>query len=190
MYSRFIFFVFVCCFSFNAFSQYENDGKKQFDPETNKLAQRISPVNADRVLRYKPEGDDFVIVNGRNKFNRALYGSNTGFRLETGDVPEFALYLPNMGGNLHFFISNKKTKKPLNDAVEIVCRYRAGSRIYEIKDPMLGNGSLVITALALSQSDGFILSVKTVNIASNIQLSWFLVVICTFLFQIKKRRSH
>ena len=173
MYSRFIFFVFVCCFSFNAFSQYENDGKKQFDPETNKLAQRISPVNADRVLRYKPEGDDFVIVNGRNKFNRALYGSNTGFRLETGDVPEFALYLPNMGGNLHFFISNKKTKKPLNDAVEIVCRYRAGSRIYEIKDPMLGNGSLVITALALSQSDGFILSVKTVNIASNIQLSWF-----------------
>jgi len=63
----------------------------------------------ERYLRYTPDGQDFVIVNGKNKFNRALYGGNTGFRLETGDVPEFAFYLPLMGGNLTFSIT-KGTK--------------------------------------------------------------------------------
>ena len=28
-----------------------------------------------RELRYTPEGDDFVIVNGDRRFNRALYGT-------------------------------------------------------------------------------------------------------------------
>ena len=28
----------------------------------------------ERKLRYTPEGEDFVIVNGDRKFNRALYG--------------------------------------------------------------------------------------------------------------------
>jgi hypothetical protein len=56
----------------------------------------------ERELRYTPDGDDFVIVNGKAKFNRALYGTHTAFRVETGDVPEFGLYLPGMGGNLHF----------------------------------------------------------------------------------------
>ena len=55
-----------------------------------------------RTLRYHPEGQDFVITNGERRFNRALYGTNTAFRVEAGDRPEFALYLPGMGGNLKF----------------------------------------------------------------------------------------
>jgi hypothetical protein len=55
-----------------------------------------------RTLRYRPEGEDFTIVNGTRRFNRALYGTNTAFRVETGDLPEFALYMPGMGGNLSF----------------------------------------------------------------------------------------
>ncbi len=42
---------------------------------------------------------DFVTTNGALRFNRALYGGNTAFRVEAGDLPEFALYLPGMGGN-------------------------------------------------------------------------------------------
>ena len=53
-----------------------------------------------RELRYHPEGTDFVIRNGREFFNRALYGGNAGFRVEAGDRPEFAFYLPGRGGNL------------------------------------------------------------------------------------------
>ena len=66
---------------------------------TSSDSKRTAP-GQNRTLRYQPDGEDFVIVNGNRKFTRALYGSNTGFRLETSDVPEFALYMPRMGGNL------------------------------------------------------------------------------------------
>ena len=58
----------------------------------------------ERTLRYHPEGNDIVIENGDKRFNRALYGGNTAFRAEAGDLPEFALYMPGMGGNLKFGI--------------------------------------------------------------------------------------
>ena len=86
-----------------------------FDPELNQLVDKKT-VNKERELRYRPEGEDFVIVNGTAKFNRALYGTHTGFRVETGDVPEFALYLPRMGGNLSFSIENNHKSIKLNAA--------------------------------------------------------------------------
>ena len=62
---------------------------------------RVAPWHGvERSVRYHPDGEDFVIVNGKRRFNRALYGSNSAFRAEAGDLPEFALYLPGMGGNL------------------------------------------------------------------------------------------
>src|ERR1051325_106286 len=67
--------------------------------------------NKERVMRYQPEGTDFVTINGKRKFIRALYGTNTGFRVETGDLPEFALYMPGMGGNFKFgLIAGDKSK--------------------------------------------------------------------------------
>ena len=71
-----------------------------------------------RELRYKPDGKDFVIVNGERKFTRALYGTNTAFRVETSDVPEFALFMPRMGGNLQFgiYTASDGKYKHLNDA--------------------------------------------------------------------------
>jgi hypothetical protein len=48
--------------------------------------------NATRSLQYTPDGDDFVCINGKNRFTRALYGSHTAFRLETSDRPVFAAY--------------------------------------------------------------------------------------------------
>jgi hypothetical protein len=54
--------------------------------------------NKEQELRYKPDGKDFVIVNGKRLFTRAIYGTNTAFRMEAGDRPEFALYMPGMGG--------------------------------------------------------------------------------------------
>lgn len=65
----------------------------------------------EREIHYKPDGDDFLLVNGKRRFNRALYGDNTAFRAEAGDLPEFALYLPGMGGNLKFgLIKNNESK--------------------------------------------------------------------------------
>ena len=170
-----IFFVSFLCFLNSVeplFSQSATPVKQVYDPELNKFVQRRTPVSTERTLRYMPDGDDFVIVNGRNKFNRALYGTHTGFRVETGDVPEFALYLPNMGGNLNFSIGNKKTTISLNNAARIESRYRAGSRIYSISDPLLGKGKLLVTALAMSQGEGLILKIETSKIPSGIKLSW------------------
>lgn len=125
-----------------------------------------------RMLRYTPDGEDFVITNGNRKFNRALYGSPSTFRLETSDVPEFALYLPRMGGNLSFSILRDQDTLSLNQAANIESRYRPGSRIYTIQDPALGTGVLQITALALSDADGAIWKITSQNTPSNIRLLW------------------
>lgn len=124
----------------------------------------------ERELRYTPEGEDFVIVNGDKRFNRALYGTNTAFRVETGDVPEFGLFMPGMGGNIQLGILSGSKSVWLNDAERIKSRYRAGSRIYEIKDPVLGPGELIITALAMADAEGIILKIEPVNIPEDYKL--------------------
>lgn len=138
-------------------------------------AQPLSSINEgkhqeERTLRYIPDGEDFVIINGKKKFNRALYGGHSGFRLETGDVPEFAFYLPRMGGNLSFEISNGKNIIHLNDAKWIETRYRPGKRLYSITDPILGKGKIEIEALALYDTEGAIWKISSINIPDNILL--------------------
>ncbi len=126
----------------------------------------------ERELRYYPEGEDFVIQNGNRKFTRALYGTNTGFRLETSDVPEFALYMPRLGGNLSLGIISGEKSLWLNDAESIEARYRAGSRIYTVADPILGDGKLFITALALYEADGMILRFEGSKLPKDVRLVW------------------
>jgi len=166
-------FFLILCILFSGQPIFGQNKKAQvFDPELNKLVDRQQPASSERSLRYTPDGQDFVIVNGNKKFNRALYGTNTGFRVETGDLPEFALYLPRMGGNLSFQIGNKHKTISLNDASRIESRYRAGSRIYNITDPLLGNGSIRLTALAMSEAEGLILKMETKGIPKNTIISW------------------
>jgi hypothetical protein len=112
--------------------------------------------NVARPLRYWPVGTDFVITNGAEFFNRPLYCLNSGFRIDGGDKPEFSLYLPGRGGNLRFGIKTSAGVKWLNDAQQIITRYRPGSLLYEIRDPLLGDGELDLTVLPLSETKGFI----------------------------------
>ncbi|HET6996584.1 MAG TPA: DUF4450 domain-containing protein, partial [Chitinophagaceae bacterium] len=125
-----------------------------------------------RELRYHPEGNDFAITGGKRKFVRALYGTHTGFRVETGDLPEFALYMPGMGGNFKFGIIAGNNAKWLSDAQFIKATYRPGSMLYEIRDEMLGNGTMYITVLALANAEGMIIQTNFKNITSNIELMW------------------
>ena len=113
----------------------------------------------DRTLRYQPDNGDYVIQNGKNKFNRSLYGVNSEFRVEAGDVPEFALYLPGMGGNLKFALAKGDKAIWLAEAAQIETRYRPGSMIYNISDPLLGNGKLQLTVLAMANKEGAILKI-------------------------------
>ncbi|WEK20145.1 MAG: DUF4450 domain-containing protein [Candidatus Pedobacter colombiensis] len=128
--------------------------------------------NEQRSLRYHPEGSDFVIKNGNRRFTRALYGTNTAFRVEAGDLPEFAMYMPGMGGNLKFGLMVGPQSKWLIEAEDIVAKYRAGKMIYSIKDPLLGNGTLQLEVLALSSSEGLIVKARFDNINPGVTLLW------------------
>src|SRR5690606_5119214 len=93
----------------------------------------------EREVRYRPDGEDFVIHNGERRFNRALYGTNTAFRVEAGDLPEFAMYLPGVGGNFQLGVIAGDKSKWLTKADDVEARYRPGTLIYHIKDALLGS---------------------------------------------------
>ncbi len=130
------------------------------------------PEQEVRAQRYAPDGEDFVIVNGDRKFTRALYGGHTGFRVETSDVPEFAFYLPRMGGNLTFSVRVGENVLPLNDAERIECRYRPGKRMYHITDPLLGEGSIRMEVLALMDEDAGVWKITTDGLPAEAVLGW------------------
>ncbi len=128
--------------------------------------------NVARPLRYWPVDGDFVITNGAEFFNRPLYCLNSAFRIDGGDKPEFSLYLPGRGGNLRFGIKTSAGVKWLNDAQQIVARYRPGSLLYAIRDPLLGDGELDLTVLPLSETKGFIARAELHGTASSVELVW------------------
>ncbi|WP_320018223.1 DUF4450 domain-containing protein [Labilibaculum manganireducens] len=124
----------------------------------------------ERELRYQPDNDGFVILNGNKKFNRALYGGHSAFRVETGDVPEFGFFMPNMGGNLQLGFVNGQNSVWLNSASQIKSTYYPGCRIYEIQDSFISNGIIKLAVLALADSDGMIMKIETENIPEGIEL--------------------
>ena len=129
-----------------------------YNPPERLLAERPTMEgHTARPLRYRPDGGDFVIENGAEYFNRPLYGGNTPFRSDAGDKPEISLYLPGHGGNIRMGIRQGKTIRRLDEAERLISRYRPGSMVYEIEDPLLGKGRMKLTAAALYEGEGVIL---------------------------------
>src|SRR6185437_10683320 len=126
----------------------------------------------DRPLRYTPIDNGFVITNGGEFFNRPLYGPNDAFRVDAGDLPELSLYLPGRGGNLRFGIQTAAGVKWLHEFKEIVARYRAGSMLYELRDPLLGGRELHLTVLPLAAADGVIVRAEMDSPGMPVQLVW------------------
>ena len=124
----------------------------------------------ERSVRYQPDGEDFVITKGNRKFTRALYGTNTAFRVETGDLPEFALYLPGMGGNIKTGIIKNGKSKWLTNAAKVTARYTPGKMQYIIEDTLLGNGKLYVAVLAVADAEGVIIKVNAEKIANDTKL--------------------
>ncbi|RZA35585.1 MAG: DUF4450 domain-containing protein [Lysobacteraceae bacterium] len=124
-----------------------------------------------RPLRYRPEGEDFVIENGAEFFNRPLYGGNTGFRVDGGDRPEFSLYLPGRGGNLRLGIKTAAGVVWLHAARSVVARYRPGELHYEIADPLLGaDGRIHLAAIAYAASEGLGIQVRGQSLPDSSEL--------------------
>lgn len=131
--------------------------------------------DTDRPLRYRPDGDDFVIDNGAEFFNRPLYGGNSAFRVDGGDKPEFSLYLPGRGGNLRLGVCMAAGAGRrclwLHDAASITTRYRPGELHYEIRDARLGAGArIAVVALAYAATEGLGITVQGTGLPAAAQL--------------------
>mgnify|MGYP006339663985 FL=1 len=129
--------------------------------------------NKERKLNYTPEGEEFVSINGKNRFTRAIYGTNTGFRFETSDYPEFGLYMPNLGGSIYLAISTPQGSKWINQLENIESRFKSGQRSYIITDKqLLGKGTLKIDAVALANADGLVLKYEISHFPEGCKLIW------------------
>ena len=117
----------------------------------------------ERELRYQPDESDFVIINGKESFNRPLYGGNSALRVDAGDLPEFSFYMPRHGGVVRFGIKTDKGTKWLLDADKIVSRYRAGSMVYEFTDPILGDCKLILTVIGLYETEGLVAKAELIG---------------------------
>jgi hypothetical protein len=129
--------------------------------------------NLEREVRYKPVGEEFVNLKGDKRFSRAIYGTNTGFRFETSDYPEFGLYMPNLGGSVYLAVKRGEKAVWMKDLEWVESRFVSGKRAYTLKDKgLLDKGSLRITALALSDADGFLVRTEAKGLPADVQLIW------------------
>ncbi|MBD0823727.1 DUF4450 domain-containing protein [Aestuariibaculum marinum] len=136
-------------------------------------AQELTGKQAElRQIHYLPKGESFILKNGSRKFNRALYGTNTGFRVEAGDLPEYALYMPGMGGNFKLGITTEEKSKWLTECDVIATKYTPGVMLYEIEDTLLERGIIKIEVAAHADTEAMMLKVSTENIPKGISLIW------------------
>lgn len=103
-----------------------------------------------RTLQYRPDGTDFVCLNGKNRYTRALYGGPTEWRLETSDRPIFATYTKQLCRNIRFRLHLPDgTTTPLEETGQCEARYTPGKRSYRLTDPHWGEEAVLeISVLA------------------------------------------
>lgn len=138
------------------------------DEEKNAVVVPESP------LQYRPDHGDFVIENGREYFNRPLYGTNTAFRVDGGDLPQWSLYLPGRGGNLRLgMVSMDSSVRWLDEAENIIARYRPGAMRHEIQGATPGDDSVLwIDSIPCADAEGVILRIRAENLSEPVTLGW------------------
>lgn len=129
---------------------------------------------ASRRLQYYPDGEDFVCVNGVNRYTRALYGSPTAWRLETSDRPVFAAYEKNNSKNIRFRLQRGRVSVALDSVAFCESRYTPGRRSYKLTDPSWGKGELHISVLAFPGSEGAVWRVAASDMPAGAELTCLL----------------
>lgn len=144
--------IFTAFFPLGSYAQYVSSSKtpKKAGDLIESTSYNDHKRGAPRTLQYLPSGEDFVCVNGKNRYTRALYGSHTAWRLETSDRPIFATYVKNDSRNIRFRLHLPDgTVTPLEETAWCEARYNPGSRTYLLKDKAWGeNSCLEVSVLA------------------------------------------
>ena len=126
--------------------------------------------DAERTLQYYPDGQDFVCVNGKNRFTRALYCNHSAYRIETSDRPAFAIYKPKNYRSVRFHVIIDGKEMALDSTDFCEARYTAGKRTYKLTDKSWNSGQITISVLPYSESEGGIWTFSTIGFASGVQL--------------------
>lgn len=121
---------------------------------TEPVAKNERKKGIKRTIQYRPEGDDFVCVNGKNRYTRALYGSITDFRIETSDRPVFAAYMPRGSKHIRFRLQCGNRSVALDSLEFCEARYTGGKRTYRLTGSVLEKGELNISVLAFPDTEG------------------------------------
>ena len=108
----------------------------------------------ERTLNYRPEGRDFVCVNGSNEYTRALYGGYTEYRIETSDRPIFAVFKKRGHRNVRFRAIYRGNEYALEATDWCEARYSDASRRYVVKHNAWGDAAIYINVVALADTEG------------------------------------
>lgn len=124
----------------------------------------------ERALQYRPDGDDFVSVNGKNRFTRALYGGHTAFRIETSDRPVFAVFDKSKSKNIRLRLISNSDNIALDSVDYCESRYTAGRRSYRLTDKRWGKGKLNISVLAYTEKEGAVWKITAAGMPKGAKL--------------------
>lgn len=111
----------------------------------------IDKSRSPRAMQYEPKDGAFYSRNGKNRFTRALYGSNTDYRIETSDRPIFAIFKHKNYRNLRFYVGDVQ----LDETQQCESYYKEGMRTYTLSDDHWGKEArLHLDVVALPDSEG------------------------------------
>ena len=128
-----------------------------------------------RKQQYFPDGRDIVCQDGDKRYNRALYGSYTEYRLETSDRPIFAVYRSKAHKNIRFRLTVNGKTTLLEQTTHAEARYNAGKRVYKLTDASWRKGSLTITVLLQPDAESAIWKFEPQNMPSDAKVE---MVVC------------
>lgn len=168
MNKRYIFIIVITFFSLVcSFAQNKNVG--DFIENT---AYNTADICQPRTWQYKPDGQDFVCVNSKNRYTRALYGTPEGDRIETSDRPVFVAYKKKDCRNVSFALETKDGRTELDSTDFCEARYTAGKRSYVVKDKRWGeNATVRISVLPLAGKQGGIWKIECSGFSGKTQIT-------------------
>ena len=140
---RIFLFLFALCFCGVGIAQTQKIGDLIESTSYN-----LDKIGVSRRQQYFPKGGGFVCENGQNRFTRALYGSNTDWRLETSDRPVFAVVKKGHHRNIRFTLELDGQAFALDSTASCVAFYEAGERTYRLSDPRWGGAELMVEVVA------------------------------------------
>lgn len=113
-----------------------------------------------------------LFAQGENPFDRILSGTETSPGTVACAYPEFAFLTPEMAGNLKMGIISGNQSVWLNNPKNIKTSKTGSGIAYEVSDPLLGKGKLIIRAVVIPGTDGIVIETEAIGVPAALKLFW------------------